>query len=582
MSKRTIYMIMIFSSLVCACVCCGGQAEDGRKSADSETIRETVTGKEDDAAADREQPVETSVSAVQTDPENARLLCLANADTETLFGLNFGDRVDYSRFETCGFHGSQPIFRETNGPENGLYFYFHGENRGFSGFMVNDERLDFLGLDRKTDKLDRLTGLFGRADELEKDGSVMSVKWNFGKARLEAVAEKDHINYIRYLAPDGAADGEDIPWERSDLAQDCRAPYDYTENIYQWEATHGSYANATEASYHPYDDDYDAGQVRAFIEEYLEKQGIRKTEPDGTVCNQRGEPLVEYYIEEATNQYCFVVHLWGDYWIDYAAGISEYQDAVYCTAHVVQDADRIGTFLYGSNEERGITRERLYDTEGMCKADLSYQVMPDMPFATVTDYWYLDSGYDAGSDVLCRGQKFCFDEGRSEVDEAGRFIRYQALCGADDEEEAAALSGASELYALKGGTDIMEGFYDYPCTLFYNQKGKLERIEEDLLPDDEEKGREDSGQAEFRYDHKGVVKEAVYQRSSWTQGTTDSSGMIEYDEQGRMIYNSYYITHGGHKDLFVYEEGAARPWARLRWCSFAPGFPDVTLFLKSK
>lgn len=107
-------------------------------------------------------------------------------------------------------------------------------------------------------------------------------------------------------------------------------------------------------------------------------------------------------------------------------------------------------------------------------------------------------------------------------------------------------------------------------------------IEEDLLPDDEEKGREDSGQAEFRYDHKGGVKEAVYQRSSWTQGTTDSSGMIEYDEQGRMIYNSYYITHGGHKDLFVYEEGAARPWARLRWCSFAPGFPDVTLFLKSK
>ena len=85
---------MIFSSLVCACVCCGGQAEDGRKSADSETIRETVTGKEDDAAADREQPVETSVSAVQTDPENARLLCLANADTETLFGLNFGDRVE--------------------------------------------------------------------------------------------------------------------------------------------------------------------------------------------------------------------------------------------------------------------------------------------------------------------------------------------------------------------------------------------------------------------------------------------------------------------------------------------------------
>ena len=70
-----------------------------------------------------------------------------------------------------------------------------------------------------------------------------------------------------------------------------------------------------------------------------------------------------------------------------------------------------------------------------------------------------------------------------------------------------------------------------------------------------------------------------YFRSSYTHGTTDSSGNIVYDKKGRMIYNPYYITHGGDAGIYVYEEDSDMPWSVLHWCSYAPGFETAYLFL---
>ncbi len=565
MSRISIHRITIFLMLVCLCAGCGGQDTQVQKETAvyPEMVREEAAEQEKSDVADAKQAAEPDMNPAQTAPENEKLMCLPDADMETLFGLSFGDRIDYARFEVCGIWGRGPVFREINGKDY-IYFYFHGENHGFSGFGVSHEELGFLGLDWPEEKLDRLIGLYGEPDELENDASTGTARWNFDRASLEVDISNGYISGVEYLAAEGAADGEEIPWDQTDLAKDFQGNYDYAENIYRWEATHGSYAGETEASYHPYDDDYDADRVDEFIMEYWEKEGIRKTEPDGTVYNRRGEPLVEYYIDEAAGQYCFVVHLWGGYWTDYEAGLSEYQDAVYCTTHVVTDSDRIGTLLYNIDEARKVARERLYDTEGMRKADISYADEMGDPITMIEDFWYLETGYDADLDVLCRGRKFWFDEGQSEFDESGRFIRYHGLDASDSGTTHEGLDRA--------------GYYTYPCTCFYNGQGRLEKIEEDLLSDDEEREMQNSGQVEFQYDVNGIVKEAVYQRSSWTQGTTDSIGEIEYDEKGRMIYNRYYITHGRHTEIFVYEEGANRPWACFRWCSFAPGFVDVYLF----
>ncbi len=546
MNKAVFRKTILFFILICICVGCRVQDAEDRKDTATHTAtgQETKTEQDEVDVADTDQEMEPAVDPALQDPKNAKLLCLQSGDTETLLGISFGDRTDYTRFEWCGSGEHGPIYCEIDA-QAGVrpYFFFQGKGHGFSGFLVTNTELGFLGLDQRTDKLERLTDLFGEPDEFdvyEKDDSIGTATWNFEKASLHVVTRSEYVSSVEYLAVDGVADGVEIPWEQSDFAIDCHDAYDHIENIYQWEATCGSDANETEAAYHPYDDDYDADYVGTFIEEYLKRQGIQKTEPDGTVFNRRGEPLVEYYIEESENKYCFVVHLWGDYWIDYDAGISEHQDAVYCTTHVLEDADQVGTFLYHMDEENEITRERLYDTEGMRKSDISYKNMPGVPLCLITNYWYIETGYDAGWNVLCRNQKFWFDE-----------------------EQAA----------------LEDGYFTYPCTFSYDENGRLKMIEEELLEEDKEEGRENSGQAEFQYDGNGILAESTYSRSSWTQGTTDCSGTIEYDEKGRMIRNDYYITHGGHTDIFLYKDGADLPWARLNWCSFAPGFTSVYLFL---
>lgn len=46
-----------------------------------------------------------------------------------------------------------------------------------------------------------------------------------------------------------------------------------------------------------------------------------------------------------------------------------------------------------------------------------------------------------------------------------------------------------------------------------------------------------------------------------------------------MLSNEYYVTHGEHMDIYLYEEDSDMPWGVIRWCCSAPGFEDIYLFL---
>lgn len=590
MNKVIMQKTILFLILICVCTCMGCYARQSETGEDEighiGMVEEAITDQEEpnDVEEERkesdvtgaEQETEFLENPARNDPKNAKLLCLESGDMETLLGLSFGERIDFTRFVCSGSGRFGPLYCEIDAQEGSrAYFFFQGKGHGFGGFEVWNMELGFLGLVQNKDKLERLVDLFGEPDETgvySKVDSIDTAIWHFEKASLEVHIRNGYINSAEYVAADGVADGVEIPWEQTELAKDSQENYDDLEKIYQWEAICNSDANDTEASYHPNDDDYDVGYVGTFVEEYLKKQGIRKTEPDGTVFNRRGKPLVEYYIEEAENKYCFIVHLWGDYWLDYEAGTSEYRDAVYCTTHVLEESDQTGTLLYNIDEENGITRERLYDTEGMRKADVSYENMIGAPFSLITDYWHIDTGYDAGIDVLCRSQKFGFDEKQTEFDESDRFLRYQGNCETDENGDCNLSSGGMTVYG---------GYFDHPCTCSYDEKGRLKTIEEELLTEDEEYERENSGWAEFQYDENGFLTESEYGLSHWTHGTYDSGGTIEYDEKGRMIRNDYYVTHGGHTDVFLYDEDSNLPWACFNWCSFAPGFTNVYLFKKA-
>ncbi len=70
---------------------------------------------------------------------------------------------------------------------------------------------------------------------------------------------------------------------------------------------------------------------------------------------------------------------------------------------------------------------------------------------------------------------------------------------------------------------------------------------------------------EFSYDD-GVLNKIDYHRSGELYGTTDQGGTIDFDEQGRMVHNYYYVTSGCHDEFYFYHGDERRPWAVLDWC----------------
>lgn len=345
----------------------------------------------------------------------------------------------------------------------------------------------------------------------------------------------------------------------TEYAEDLQAGRSRAETVYF------GYLDELEqaAYYYPFEEEYDAGQKSVFIENYLRRQGVEDA-PSGATYNAQGNPLAEYYILE-DDAFCFVVHFWDDYLVNRETGESIYTDIVYCATFRLRERDKAGNILCDPNPEGEVARERLYDAQGRRMADVSYEYVSAFPFPFVTDYWEADADYaPLSADLLCRNQKMWFDKNRAQFDASGSFIGYE------------------------GGGETVKEFLSHSCTCVYDAVGNIEAILEDM-PEWIEKERRTvegadlsdrlSGNIAFGDRENGNIRIAEYWRDSYTHGTTDSSGEIHYDEAGRMIRNVYYITHGRHNDIFLYNEDSKRPWACLYWCSFGNGFEEIRLFL---
>ena len=57
----------------------------------------------------------------------------------------------------------------------------------------------------------------------------------------------------------------------------------------------------------------------------------------------------------------------------------------------------------------------------------------------------------------------------------------------------------------------------------------------------------------------------VFLTVSNTHGTWDSSGHAVYDNKGRLVYRSHYVTSGCYSYAWFYEGDARRPWACVEW-----------------
>ncbi len=94
-----------------------------------------------------------------------------------------------------------------------------------------------------------------------------------------------------------------------------------------------------------------------------------------------------------------------------------------------------------------------------------------------------------------------------------------------------------------------------------------EEIPEDQFYEEDREYREGYyGDMELTYSEDGKLKKMEYEHSSYFHGTGDQSGTIDFDEQGRMVHNYYYVTSGCHDEFYFYHGDERKPWAVLDWC----------------
>ncbi|MCX4304344.1 MAG: hypothetical protein OSJ69_00880 [Acetatifactor sp.] len=528
--------------------------------ADTNIVEDTETSK---IEAD---PVGETLEISQEPGDAAdKLFCLKNGDTKSLVGLSPGDVLDYDNYEISGVSSEgQRYYREKGEEYGSIEYSFNGKGNGFSGLAQFADG-DFLGIRVGEDTLETLTDILGNADilEEEKEGgwNVSCAVWNFREGILQARIRDGKISSLNYFVEGAAADARELRQEETDFGRERLETKGCVEAIYGWSAF-GSESEGTYGIYEPCDEDYDAGRVGEFIREYLQAQGIEKEEPDGVTYWPEGDLFTEYYVDKEKGQYCFIVHFWNNYCVDQENNVSVYQDEVYCTTYTLEEEGRWGSLIREWDEEENRGEERLYDNYGKRMAEAVYEYMPGTPFPFVLESRNLDSNFHPS--LLLRNQKTWFYKQFSAFDEAGRFLSYK---GSGEE------NGKGE-------------YLCYPCWTVHDETGRLKLIREELQQCDKEKwGWWDevidySGQMEIFYDGEGNINSIEYLRSSYSHGTSDSNGRILYDDKGRMVYNGFYITHGGDAGIFLYEGDSRMPWCVLRWCSYLPGFEEAYLFLQ--
>lgn len=301
----------------------------------------------------------------------------------------------------------------------------------------------------------------------------------------------------------------------------------------------------------PYIDDEKRNEI---IAAYLQKHDIDKEMPDGTT-NDCKRCLIEYYSDEDRRMTCMIFHIWGLYYKDpdaLAAAASSFYDLsqeeqdklsettlreiTYCTTLYWDDINYAGTLIYDCDKEQRTTWESFTDLEGNVLTSLSYDYIEDIPFSFITEYENVET---ANPYILNRAQCFWLYKDLTEYDETGRWISYHGCLHSGDR-----------------------------AVCSYDENAKLETIREESEEFEEDWGDARSGDITLHYREDGSLERMEYSFVTARRSTYDSSGTAYFDEQGRMVYRTYYVTHGNHECFYLYKDGK-RPWAYMELCSQA-------------
>jgi hypothetical protein len=289
--------------------------------------------------------------------------------------------------------------------------------------------------------------------------------------------------------------------------------------------------------------DVDEKQQAEFIKSYLQEREMYKEVPDG-VSYYNGKNIAEYYIDKEKRKICFVLRVLG----------SAPYDGRFCITMNMDDMKEIANLTYRYDKKNDIVNESLYDINGKQAAHISYRYIPEVPFPFITEYEDVNNYKEAIGDVLYRSQKFWLYENMAKFNKSGKWIGYN-----------------TDLYE----PDRLRTNYVFS----YDRSDRLKKIAGRLSQTDTEKYLDkdtltdfkdaDKSEIKLSYQDNGNLDTITYFCSQWVYGTYGSDGNIHYDEEGRMIYEDAYVTHGTFYNYYFYNDDEKIPWA----CIYVDSMP---------
>ena len=287
----------------------------------------------------------------------------------------------------------------------------------------------------------------------------------------------------------------------------------------------------------------DENGAAPIIDAYLQYRGFLQKDPY-SVIRVGDIYTIEYYTDNDRRISCFIVCL--------DTGLDK-EGYYFCVTYSWDDLQNIGEIEYKNNHSGDALYENLFNTEGVQVANISYAYFQGIPFSFISKHETAD---EISYDVLNRNQKFWL---------------YENAVVFNEEEKAIGFN--SDIYNKHDERPIPEEFF---LAFIYDEKDRLKFIHEEFLGEHGEAGLE-FDVLSLEYHENGFLKSVEYNfypsfyfelpQNHRNRGTWDCSGIINYDEQGRMIYRDYYITHGRHYCVYLYKEESKRPWAYIEFCS---------------
>ena len=310
----------------------------------------------------------------------------------------------------------------------------------------------------------------------------------------------------------------------------------------------------------------DIDQIDTLLATYLYDRGISFDDLKSR-NSVEGNHIVEFYTDSESEASCYIVRFLDE------SGIVQ---SAFAISYLWSDLQVVGEIIYESSKNGEVVSEMFSNTDDTETASISFQYYAGVPFPFISE---AEVPVEPIYNVLNRGQRFWLYESAAIIDANGTVVGY----GNDFQYKY------DDKLALEG----------FAASFIYDDAGRLITVVEEFLAEDGTDALFPSNMISIDYYDTGALETVDYlfsprfgarrSENQRNRGTTDGSGRIRYDEQGRMVYRSYYVTHGRHYCVYLYEDNTTRPWAIVEFCSMVysseAGYGNdasIYLFLESK